>query len=103
VVPHSDTIERMNAEGIINMSSLKLINGFPPTPEFPFLRSTSLYVAGTVPSRSACTATQLWRYSYPEWPVGVLPHVPTKVAASVASALYNIDANSTAAHSGKYV
>ena len=39
---------------------------------------------------------------YPEWPVGVLAHVPQEVAKAVAEALFQITKNSTAAIQGKY-
>jgi len=65
----SDTLERMRAEGKIDLSRFQALpcpETGPPYDTFPFLLSTHLY---------------------PEWPLAKLAHVPDDVAREVAAAL----------------
>jgi two-component system, LuxR family, sensor histidine kinase TtrS len=60
----SDTLERMSAEGKIQMSDFKIINQFHDS--YPFVHSTQLY---------------------PEWPVAACSQTDSKLARKVAKAL----------------
>jgi len=60
----TDTLERMQAEGTIQISNFTIINKINDT--FPFVHSTELY---------------------PEWPIAVLPHVDKAGAKKVAKTL----------------
>ena len=72
----TDTLERMEAEGLVDSSLLRVLNRQERTDDFPFARSTPLY---------------------PEWPLAKLPHVSETLAQSVASALVAMSAGSEAA------
>lgn len=75
----TDTLERMAAEGTINMSDIKVLNKREGL-DFPFLHSTKLY---------------------PEWPVAKLESTDSELARKVAKALINMPENSFAAKSAK--
>ncbi|MEN8189553.1 MAG: phosphate/phosphite/phosphonate ABC transporter substrate-binding protein [Thermodesulfobacteriota bacterium] len=60
----TDTLERMQGEGLIQLSNFNIIGRINDA--FPFVRSTRLY---------------------PEWPLGVLPHVDKKGTKALAKAL----------------
>ncbi|MFP5221490.1 MAG: diguanylate cyclase [Acidobacteriota bacterium] len=64
----TDTLERMEASGKLNLSDLRILTpaGFRPDPTFPFLHSTRLV---------------------PEWPFAKLSHTSESLAKSVAAAL----------------
>ncbi len=74
----TDTLERMAAEGKINLRDFRVINLYPPESEYGFklLRSTPLY---------------------PEWPFASLASTPTELTRAVAVALLNMPADSPAA------
>ncbi|MCD6582137.1 MAG: PhnD/SsuA/transferrin family substrate-binding protein [Desulfuromusa sp.] len=72
----TDTLERMAAEGKINLSDFKILNSQTGNIEFEYLLSTRLY---------------------PEWPFATLPHTPQKLAQDVAAALLSMSAASQAA------
>ena len=76
----TDMLERMAANGIINMSDFKVINE-KKTPGFPFKHSTDLY---------------------PEWAFASLEHVSRSVVQKVATELLLVSEQSAAAKSGKY-
>lgn len=79
----TDTLERMAAEGKINLRDYKVLPP-PDRPssavgdpfhDFPYLRSTRLY---------------------PEWPIAKLPHTPEKLAKEVVSKLFDLGPESPA-------
>ena len=72
----TDTLERMAAEGMIDLKDIKIIQPKPTSNSFPFLRSTELY---------------------PEWPFAKLSHTPNELAEQVTIALLNMPAQSPAA------
>ena len=76
----SGLLESMADEGLIDMSALKVINGWLP-PDYPFQLSTQLF---------------------PEWPLAVAPHVPMEVANQVVASLLLMPAASAAAKSARY-
>jgi PAS domain S-box-containing protein len=68
----TDTLERMQAEGKIDLNRLRVLpypDAGPSFGAFPFLLSTHLY---------------------PEWPLAKLAHVPDETARAVAAALLNM-------------
>jgi len=77
----TDTLERMHAEGKIDVKDLYVIpyNGKKLT-NFPFLHSTR---------------------AYPEWPMAKIKHTPDVLAQKVAIALLEMEADSDAAKAGK--
>ncbi len=77
----TDTLERMAAEGTIDMQDFKIIN---PTKHdgFPFVCSTALY---------------------PEWPLAKTKKAPDAVAKSVVAALKKLDKDHKAAKDSKVV
>lgn len=72
----TDTLERMAAEGRIELSDFKILNRQTGHVGFEYLLSTRLY---------------------PEWPFATLPHTPQKLVKDVAAALLNMPAVSQAA------
>jgi len=72
----TDTLERMAAEGKIDLSDFKILNRQTNEIGFDYLLSTRLY---------------------PEWPFATLPHTPQKLAQDVAAALLSMSATSQAA------
>ena len=72
----TDTLERMSAEGKIDLKSIKVINELPGEDGFPFIRSTELY---------------------PEWPFAKLKHTPDALAKKMAIALLAMPRESRAA------
>lgn len=77
-IVRSDTLERMAAEGRIDLSQFALlpVPGVSVDPTFPFMSSTRLY---------------------PEWPFAVLPHVDARIAELVAAALLAMPSDHPAA------
>lgn len=80
-VVRTDLLERLEAEGKIDMRSLRVINN-QDIKEFPFFLSAALY---------------------PEWPLAALTTVPSGHIEQVKSALRDISVNSKAAVAGNYV
>jgi len=76
----TDTLERMEAEGVIKLSEFKIINQIKD--DFPFVHSTPLY---------------------PEWPMAALKHVDPGLATKVGEALKAMPADSPAAKAAKIV
>ena len=76
----TDTLERMQAEGKIELSKFKVLHKMPQNRSFPFVRSTRLY---------------------PEWPFAKLKHTSDKLAQNVAVALFNMPVNSEAARAAR--
>ena len=76
----SDTLERMQDEGKINMADFRIIHEVKD--DFPFVRSTRLY---------------------PEWPMAALANTPADLADKVATALKAVTADSPAAKSAKII
>jgi hypothetical protein len=76
----TDILERMAADGIIQMSDIRVLNP-QSDPEFPFVRSTPLY---------------------PEWPFSKLRKMPNALAQQVAIALLQMPADDRAARAGDY-
>jgi phosphate/phosphite/phosphonate ABC transporter binding protein len=77
----SDTLERMAAEGAIDMADVKLINR-KEHPGFPFVTSTPLY---------------------PEWPLAKVKDTPDDLARAVAEALTATPAEAKAAKDASVV
>ncbi len=78
----TDTLERMAAEGRINLDDFVVLNQQEQYAEtFPFALSTDLY---------------------PEWPMAVMPGTPDGLAEVVAIALMKIPADHPAAIAGQY-
>jgi len=69
------TLERMAAEGLINIKQFKIISN-KTNSHFPFLHSTQLY---------------------PEWPIAKLKNTSVELADVVSTALFELTAESTAA------
>lgn len=69
------TLERMDAEGLINLSEIKVLN-HKVNSNFPFLHSTQLY---------------------PEWPIAKLKNTSAKLSKSLSIALLKLSENSLAA------
>ena len=76
----TDTLERMAAEGKINLKDFKIIEPQPQSTNFPFCRSTALY---------------------PEWPFAKLSHTSNELAKQVTIALLNMPSQSAAAMASK--
>jgi len=77
----SDTLERMDSEGKINIENFYVFNShIREDSELPFLRSTR---------------------EYPEWPFAKVKHVPCELAEKVAAALVEMPSESAAASAGK--
>jgi two-component system sensor histidine kinase TtrS len=74
----SDTIERMAAEGAVNLADLRVVNKVDD--DFPFAHSTRLY---------------------PEWPLAACKGTDGAVAAQVAEALQAMQASDAAAVAAK--
>ncbi len=70
----TDTLERMQAEGKIDMSAFRIIHQI--TDGFPFVHSTRLY---------------------PEWPMAALKHTPPELSAKLARALWKMKGDMPAA------
>ena len=70
----TDTLERMQSEGKINMDDFHIIHAIED--HFPFVRSTRLY---------------------PEWPMAAMAQTSPKLSANVARALQKMSADSPAA------
>lgn len=70
----TDTLERMQKEGKIDMDKFHIIHGVQD--DFPFVRSTRLY---------------------PEWPMAAMAQTSASLSAKVATALQKIKADSPAA------
>lgn len=77
----TDTLERLAAEGSIDMEDFKIINPIEHG-DFPFICSTQLY---------------------PEWPLAKVAGTPDAVAAAVVKALKSINPEDDAAKSAKVV
>jgi twitching motility protein PilJ len=77
----TDTLERMVANGDIDLSEFKIINAKQHS-DFPFVSSTSLY---------------------PEWPFAKVAATKDEDAKKVLSALLSLDANTPAAEDAKIV
>lgn len=80
-VVRTDLLERMEADGKIDMRFLRVINN-QDIKEFPFFLSTALY---------------------PEWPLAALSTVQSEHIEQVKNALIDITENSKAAVAGSYV
>jgi two-component system sensor histidine kinase TtrS len=76
----TDILERMAAEGLINLAEFKVLNP-QPTDRFPLVHSTGLY---------------------PEWPFSRLSHTPNDLAQRVALALLNMPPDHPAALIGEH-
>ena len=77
----TDTLERMAAEGKIQLKDFKIINQQQdPDGKFPFVHSTPLY---------------------PEWPFAVAKDVPVEISEKVSAALLNMSKDSPAAIAAK--
>ncbi len=76
----SDTLERMAAEGKINMADFRIINQVQD--DFPFVHSTPLY---------------------PEWPMAALGHVDAGKGAKLGAALQAMTSGEQAAQNAKVV
>jgi diguanylate cyclase (GGDEF)-like protein/PAS domain S-box-containing protein len=77
----TDTLERMAAEGKIDLSDFRVIHPHESDVDvFPFRRSSSLY---------------------PEWPLAKVPHTSERLTRRVTVALLNMPADSRAAVQGK--
>lgn len=76
----TDTLERMQKEGKIDMDEFRIIHPIQDT--FQFVRSTRIY---------------------PEWPMAALAHTPSKITKRVAKALQQIKPDSVAAKAGHVV
>ena len=77
----SDTLERMDSEGKINIENFYVFNSrIRKNSALPFLHSTR---------------------EYPEWPFAKVKHVPCEVAEKVAAALVEMPSGSAAASAGK--
>ncbi|GAG11102.1 unnamed protein product, partial [marine sediment metagenome] len=79
----TDTLERMAAEGEIDIEKFKVIHehgGQHDQGDFPFLHSTRLY---------------------PEWPLAKVEHTPDELAERVAAALLRMPADSPAAEAAR--
>lgn len=77
----TDTLERMAAEGVIDMEEFKILN--PQSHDgFPFAVSTPLY---------------------PEWPLAKTKNTPDRIAASVLAALKELKPDAPAAKDAKIV
>ena len=72
----TDTLERMAAEGKINLQDFKILEPKPKNNTFPFFRSTDLY---------------------PEWPFAKLSHTSNELAEQVTIVLLNMPSQSPAA------
>nr|WP_228855208.1 PhnD/SsuA/transferrin family substrate-binding protein [Desulfomarina profundi] len=72
----SDTLERMAAEGKINLKTYKILEEKSDTAHFPFLLTTALY---------------------PEWPMATLRHVDKNLAEQVTIALLQLSPQHRAA------
>lgn len=77
----TDTLERMQAEGIIDMEDFKIINKKEYT-DFPFVCSTTLY---------------------PEWPLAKVKATPDALAKEVVDALKKLQSSDPAAKSAKVI
>lgn len=77
----TDTLERLAAEGAIDMEDFKIINNKSHS-GFPFKCSTQLY---------------------PEWPLARVAGTPDNVVAAVVDALKAVKSNDAAAKSAKVV
>ena len=77
----TDTLERMSAEGMIDMDEFKIINKKAPD-GFPFVVSSTLY---------------------PEWPLAKTQKTSDAVAKEVLSALKKMKETDNAAKTGKIV
>jgi twitching motility protein PilJ len=75
----TDTLERMDAEGKINMADFKIIH-LNQDKEFPFVFSTRLY---------------------PEWPLAQTKNTPEEVVAVLSKALMSLKSDSAAAKAAK--
>jgi len=75
----TDTLERMAAEGKVNLDDFYILNR-QQAAGFPFLLSTALY---------------------PEWPLAKLRQVPDELAVQVAIALMQLPADDPAARAGQ--
>ncbi|WP_177418551.1 PAS domain S-box protein [endosymbiont of Lamellibrachia barhami] len=78
-IVRTDTLERMEKEGKINIGLLRVINS-QQFSTFPYAASTPLY---------------------PEWPIAKLPHTSSELARQVAVALLQMPADSTASQNAK--
>jgi two-component system sensor histidine kinase/response regulator len=77
----TDTLERMAAEGKINLNFFRILNSSTMgNDSFGLLRSTRLY---------------------PEWPIAKLPHTPLRLSEQVAQTLRQIPADDPAARAAK--
>ncbi len=77
----TDTLERMAATGIIELSEFKIINS-KDHKDFPFISSTTLY---------------------PEWPIAKTKGTPDKIAGQVVTALKLLQITDKAAQNSKIV
>ncbi len=75
-VVRTDTLERMSAEGRIELDQIQVLAYQSAGDPFPFLRSTR---------------------TYPEWPMARLQHTPPGLAEAVAGKLLSMSAESEAA------
>jgi two-component system sensor histidine kinase TtrS len=71
----SDTLERMAADGLIDLSLIRVLNP-QEVPGFEYRLSTPLY---------------------PEWPIAALPHTPQRLGKQVSKALLDLKADHPAA------
>ncbi|MCW8858734.1 MAG: phosphate/phosphite/phosphonate ABC transporter substrate-binding protein [Deltaproteobacteria bacterium] len=76
----TDTLERMAAEGKVDMAALRILN--EQKDDFPFVRSTQLY---------------------PEWPMAAAAGTDPALVAQVKEALLSMSADSAAAKAAKIV
>ena len=80
-VVRTDLLEKLEAEGKIDMRYFRIINN-KDIKSFPFFISTKLY---------------------PEWPFAVMKNVPNDIAQQVQKTLHSLSADSQAAQKGDYI
>gem|GEM_PF-3337236 len=80
-IVRTDTLERMHAEGAINIDDFSILNARHGRTPLPFKLSTRLY---------------------PEWPFAKAPHVAARLAKEVAVALLTMEENEPSARAGRY-
>ena len=90
-IVRTDTLERMAAEGKIDISDFHFIHDHKGNhSEY----KGGLYSGDTFEDYNFIHSTRL----YPEWPFAQLKHVPDNLAEKVALALFNMPSDSTAAN-----
>lgn len=74
-------LERLSAQGRIELQAFRVLNALPATGDFPFVRSTPLY---------------------PEWPLAATNQAPQPLVQAVARTLYAMAPDDPAARAGGY-